>query len=60
MALMCGVPQGSVLGPLQVTAYTEEVEELIETFNVKNHLYADNTQVLAIRVSVKFSVTNRT
>lgn len=29
------------------SAYTEDDEELIETFNVKNHLNADDTQVLA-------------
>ena len=45
MALTCGVPQGSVVGPHQFTAYTEDVEELIESFDVKDHLYADDTKV---------------
>ena len=35
-------------------------EELIETFNVKNNLYADDMQVLTHMISVKFSVVNRT
>ena len=46
VALTCGVPQGSVVGPQQFTAYTEDVEKLMESFEVKDHLYADDTQVL--------------
>ena len=38
-ALIHGVPQGQV-------TYTEDVEDLIETFSVKNHIYADRTQLL--------------
>ena len=47
MALTYGVPQSSIVWPQQFVAYTEDVEKLIETFNVKNHLYADDTRVLA-------------
>ena len=46
VALTCGMPQCSVVGPQHFTAYTEDVEELIESFDVKDHLYADDTQVL--------------
>ena len=46
VALTCGVPQGSVVCSQQFTAYTEDVEELIESFAVKDHLYADDTHVL--------------
>ena len=38
VALTCGVPQGSVVGPQQLTACTEDVEELIKSFEVKDHL----------------------
>ena len=47
VALICSVPQGSVVGPLLFIAYTEDVEDLIQTFSVKNHIYADDTQLLA-------------
>ena len=59
VALTCGVPQDSVVGQQQFTAYTEDVEELIESFEVKDHLYADDTQVLNVCVFAKFNVVNQ-
>ena len=41
------VPQGSVVRPLLFIAYTEDVEDLIQTFSVKDHIYADDTHLLA-------------
>jgi len=45
--LHCGVPQGSVLGPKQFTAYTEDVVEIFAAHSVAHHGYADDTQCLA-------------
>ena len=47
VALICSVPQGSVVGPLLFITYTENVEDLIQTFFVKDHIYAGDTQLLA-------------
>ena len=40
------MPQGSVLGPKEFIAYTEELTELIDGYQLGHHLYADDTQLV--------------
>jgi len=53
----CSVPQGSVLGPEELTAYTEDLDDLISRHHLSRHLYADDTQHIdGVRI-VEISVT---
>jgi hypothetical protein len=43
--LLYGIPQGSVLGPILFTLYTQEVKMIIKRHNFDFHVFADDLQL---------------
>ena len=43
--LECGTPQGSIMGPLQFTAYIRPIANIIRKHNLLFHIYADDSQI---------------
>ena len=50
-ALNCGIPEGSVLGPLLVVLYINDINQAIKVCKV--HHFADDTNLLCLSNSIK-------
>ena len=52
----CGVPQGSVLGPILFNMFTTPLNTPISSWSLNHHLYADDTQIFISFAPKPFSI----